>query len=681
MALPQKEAFSGIRGGISTISKEFNRLSKIAGIGIGAAILWQQRTFFVQLETLAKNARWWHQFQLLGIDFEEEKFRVSDLYRREFIPLLLEKTNCDLYAVRDFCQEYLIEDDFLLFSFIKIQLQEHTNGYQSRIIGIYDEIANKEKLGKLLLDLQKHFSSYDYEIIYFVCSLLTKIDPENAASKKGISMLDVLRNYIRKYPPSVDEMNAVARRMKISTNDFSDKEQQKLYLEKFEESQMKLPFFEMIVTPWKILENELDETTVTKLLPLAIPLGLSSDEFYVVTITKLLRQLSDNTGREQFLEIRSLVSKIRDLEIQWSTWNHAAECFPVGNDRIQCYKNALQSAEKLLKQISSDKACTKDRESRIESCRVALTNTEQSLIRAEIEWKLKTTDFLGFLSDAPNSDTQALIVKIYEEKCGEIADDFDLHAFCQDLVPKNSDFKLENIRVRLLQTWLMEKLDVHHPDFLSSSCLYDGASIPVMELNLRKKICFMAESLPREKVINELLRVAYDKSHKVMTVSRIRALCCLLQFAKPNEYESIIKIDDIKEYLQLLHYFLDCEDLRISVTVSELLKLDKRALCKGLWVKRQKEFKIAMFICNIMLDYCIYDERALWDQILAFLLHCKKFSYIAGLLKTISAVNELLSIPSLEYIWNETVLELLGSTSGLCYDFPPTGLTITPRNF
>lgn len=109
MALPQKMAFDGLKAGLSSVNNEFNRLSQITGIGLGAAALWQQRSFAAQLELLAKNARWWEQFRLLDIEFHEDRFRNEPDYLRGFVSLLLAKTNCDLAEALVFCDDYQLE--------------------------------------------------------------------------------------------------------------------------------------------------------------------------------------------------------------------------------------------------------------------------------------------------------------------------------------------------------------------------------------------------------------------------------------------------------------------------------------------------------------------------------------------------------------------------------------------
>jgi hypothetical protein len=113
MAIPQKPAFEGLRSGMVMINEEYHRLVKVAGIGIGAATLWQQRNAVVQFETLARNARWWENLKLLGVDFDEDAFRIDESVRRRMVPILWEKSAFDILFVLEFGHDYHIEGTIL----------------------------------------------------------------------------------------------------------------------------------------------------------------------------------------------------------------------------------------------------------------------------------------------------------------------------------------------------------------------------------------------------------------------------------------------------------------------------------------------------------------------------------------------------------------------------------------
>lgn len=51
---------------MTTTGQEYARLLRIAGIGIAVGSAWKQRTFRINCEDVAANAKWWHQLRLLG---------------------------------------------------------------------------------------------------------------------------------------------------------------------------------------------------------------------------------------------------------------------------------------------------------------------------------------------------------------------------------------------------------------------------------------------------------------------------------------------------------------------------------------------------------------------------------------------------------------------------------------
>lgn len=114
MALPQKIAFLRFRDSVSAINRDFHRLRQIAGSGLGAAALWQQRGFTVTIEALAKDAKWWEQLRLLRIPFSDDRYRAEDDYKRGLVPEMLRKTCFDVATVLDFGRDYNIEGKRML---------------------------------------------------------------------------------------------------------------------------------------------------------------------------------------------------------------------------------------------------------------------------------------------------------------------------------------------------------------------------------------------------------------------------------------------------------------------------------------------------------------------------------------------------------------------------------------
>ena len=52
--------------GLATVGKRYDRLRTVSGVGLSCAKLWHQRTFLLDMQAIATNARWWHVLSTLG---------------------------------------------------------------------------------------------------------------------------------------------------------------------------------------------------------------------------------------------------------------------------------------------------------------------------------------------------------------------------------------------------------------------------------------------------------------------------------------------------------------------------------------------------------------------------------------------------------------------------------------
>ena len=73
---------------MATTGRDYSRLVQVAAIGTVAGMIWNQRSFQVDCQALALNAKWWHTLTLLGISFVDcswneflflQKFRLTML--------------------------------------------------------------------------------------------------------------------------------------------------------------------------------------------------------------------------------------------------------------------------------------------------------------------------------------------------------------------------------------------------------------------------------------------------------------------------------------------------------------------------------------------------------------------------------------------------------------------------
>lgn len=170
------------------------------------------------------------------------------------------------------------------------------------------------------------------------------------------------------------------------------------------------------------------------------------------------------------------------------------------------------------------------------------------------------------------------------------------------------------MRDSLLQDWIRARSIEPHVDLLPSVrfnvCWHsDGSTLCTRltasdrsqfneenlgqaELAVQYRLVYLCHAFPTDESISFLTKMAYEPSQKVSTTTRIRALCVLLQVASPADINKMQSYDGIRDYLQILFYLVDCEELRISVRTRELYSLEKVALARSLWVKRSNEPKV-----------------------------------------------------------------------------------------
>ena len=88
----------------------YERLIRLASIGVDAAALWQQRSFAVECRHLASNARWWQQLKLLEIPFDDNLFRNcrDGSYQQSLLPAIMHKTSLDVDCAVEYCRAFNI---------------------------------------------------------------------------------------------------------------------------------------------------------------------------------------------------------------------------------------------------------------------------------------------------------------------------------------------------------------------------------------------------------------------------------------------------------------------------------------------------------------------------------------------------------------------------------------------
>ena len=640
---PHKQAFEGIRLGMAGINSEFSRLTEIARIGGAAASIWQQRAFFVQLESLAKNSKWWEQFSVLELEFDENQFRHSEEYRRSFIPTLLEKTSYDLLTVAHYAEDYDIDLDSVYFEAIKkLLIYEHDREYENFLTMCALDIQNRAKYLEQLKELQQIVSPYDFSKIKFVFQLILKEDAEDEIAKKGLSILDVISSYKRRSAPAEEELKSIAERI----HQFDPT----LDISKFYHNHDKfLPYHELFIDPWLVIEKELCEDNVEFFSAMAVPLGLVPDELYLLVIEKLLNeQCSSTECQSRFAKIKGLVSKIKEPVLVYETWLKISDCLAMGSTKCQSLGFAVNTAEKLVRLARNvrNNDLLVDAESSLE-------RAEKLLMRAEIAGLLSTENFQTEKFLALIEKPKELVNALYRELPFDPTNDVCLSiATCSNLV-------IADVQQELFDCLLKQKvLPPKNTKFLLLSM-----SIREDEEQIVGVLSYLLKSLMHEKdAIQSLLHVAYDSSRKVSTITRIRAIRTLFRCYRPSVIDPIHSFAAVEDYLSMLDYLLDCEDLRIVVTAKELAENSKLAFVKSLWISRNNDSSVLIFALKLLFDFKFYEDLELWEHILKKAVTIGRAStLLTDYCSRICSIPELLQIKNLDLIWHDIIVLFLDS--------------------
>lgn len=151
-----------------------------------------------------------------------------------------------------------------------------------RVISVIEDVVNKEKLVNLLQKEALSCSPYDYERIRFIFDVISKLNPDDRIAKTAFMILDILSCYNRKNKCDFTESNALVNQ------NYAGVRSLETFRQKFPQCDHRLPYHKLVMEPWSVLEDEIDMDSLTRLLPLAIPLGINKDQFYHTVIKKMI---------------------------------------------------------------------------------------------------------------------------------------------------------------------------------------------------------------------------------------------------------------------------------------------------------------------------------------------------------------------------------------------------------
>ncbi|KAJ2747383.1 hypothetical protein GGI20_000521 [Coemansia sp. BCRC 34301] len=676
-----------------------SRVIALANIGMACSLLWKQHGLLDRCKSVAAAARWSDQLQLLQLKFKVEQLNnpKPELLEPLVRPMLI-KTAMDITTVLEFADSFKLDETFVILEYISLCCSAPAvDGYQARIIGIADEIANTKLLERTFVDsMENAISAYDYERLQFVVQRLQDLRPQDDAIGKYSAVLDVLCSYDRKGKPSHEELLQEWSRTRIARNaikqisdDGHSQEQardqgmaaptyQELAAE-FPLASKRLPFHYLVnSSPWLTLLPELSVDTVEALLPLAEPLSLSEDDFYINLIDGMLKQwkTGDEQGEQaltayeqaisktptQFNAVERLIRRCRDPEATVSTIKHVADELPCGPNRIAALNFGLKVLNKWGQLI---KRMPKPERSQVEAkASTIYVHFKKSLADANTEVMLRRNRLESYLPLFANAqDVDAVIcalAAVFEGECdGALCEAgreeaSTLHGILRNLAAIY-EIGMERLIRELLSKYLKapvvfidESSGLQLPSIRYHATLRLYSS---QEAVLHRRIAYLLRIQPMSDAITMLLDFAY-KSPGVAFLCRVRALGILLSIASNEDITHVLPPADVHQYLQALLYIADFEHVGIRQSTADFLSCDKAALARSIWIDHHEDAKVTLLVCNMCLDFRV-DDSDLIARMLSQLIAAGMHRYVVGVLDIVSGMECYMSISALPVFWNQ----------------------------
>ncbi|KAJ2720088.1 hypothetical protein H4S00_003318 [Coemansia sp. D1744] len=683
------------------------RVVALAHVGAACSRVWQQQALLDRCRAVAAAARWSAQLQLLRLKFDVA--RLSDAAPEQLEPLvrpMLARTGMDIATALEFADAFRVDTTFVVLEYIALCCAApHVSSYQARILGVADEVANVKLLERTYADaLDTGISAYDYERLQFVVQRLQELRPQDQAVARHAAVLDVLCSYDRKTPPSLDELRAewartragrdAVRRIYDDDNNHAGSESDALatrpyaaLVAEYPAATRRLPFHGLVGSaPWTVLLSELSAETVDQLLPLALPLELSEDDFYMNLIDSVLSQWrpSDDVANcaaatatayelalsktpTRFNAIQHLIRCFKDPEAAISTIKHAADAFPCGPDRVAALKMGIKLLRKwgqYIKQMTEP-----ERAHVMAKAETIYMHFETSYADAMTEIALRRNHmerYLSLFADVRDAEsTIDVLATVFEGECtGALAkaepDDRQdvaepLHEVLRRLAAIH-DIGLETLLQRLLKRYLEAPIALapNTAELLLPSTRYQAslADLQSGESEQRRRIVYILGHI--SDAVSRLLSFAYSSTAGISCLSRSRALEILFAVASHDDIAQQQRVADVRCYFQALLYLGDFEFVGIPQSIAEFLDCEKPALARSIWVDHHQDPKAVQLICNMCLDFSV-DDPELIQRMIPRLLAAKLFRYVVGVLDIISAMPCYAGIEALPAFWNQAV--------------------------
>ena len=198
----------------------------------------------------------------------------------------------------------LLLESYVIIEYIKLCCAtQNLENYDARVVGVVNDVPNKDLLYQTLAHLFTHgLSPYDYNRLSFVLEQLLVLKPDDQKAKRSMAILNALKTYERhslatkseleqswKQLESQYQTKLASGRIKLTVSEEMPSYQQLKAV--FIQSKERLPLHPLVTgQPWQVLLPELREETISLLLPLAAPLNITMDDFYMNLVDNMLQQ-------------------------------------------------------------------------------------------------------------------------------------------------------------------------------------------------------------------------------------------------------------------------------------------------------------------------------------------------------------------------------------------------------
>ncbi|KAJ2080670.1 hypothetical protein H4R24_002907 [Coemansia sp. RSA 988] len=703
------------------------RIVALAGVGAACSLVWRQQALLDRCRAVAAAARWGAQLRLLRLRFDATLLSEPrpELLEPLVRPMLV-RTGLDLAALLDFASAFRLDEPFVLLEYIALCCSApHIDGYQARVLAVASDITNPKLLERTFTDcLHNAVSAYDYERLLFVVNQLQTLRPHDAALSRHAALLDALCAYDRAVPPSIDELRRESARSRpardtirrlcddesdgpAASNGDSSASRAELLAE-LPHATKRLPFHALAFSsPWPTLLLELSADSVRALLPLAGPLELSEDDFYMNLIDATLKRwasddaaaastnppvaapnaalgglgtddtydLATSPTPARFNSIQHLIRCFKDPEAAISTIKHVADELPCGPDRIAALKMGIKLLHKwgqFIKRMPDS-----ERRQLMSKAETIYLLFERCYSDAKVEVALRRNRLeahLPLFIDAQGTDAvmHALTAVFEAETACKRQSEFDpessshprsepLHEVLRSLAAIY-DIGLDSLMRNLLVRYLNIPIALAESSadlYLPSTRYHASLRLPQSEEALvRNRITYILRTYPLAEAVKWLLEFAYSPQSSTPCLCRARALHILFALAPNDDIARTQQPEDVRQYLQALLYLADFEYVGIPLSMSDFLSCEKPALARSIWVEHHANPKAVQLICNMCLDFAV-DDCNLLLRMLPQLLAAKMFRYVVGILEIISSMPCYSQIEELPVFWNQAVLGYL----------------------